>query len=262
MLEIVAFVPGDPLQAPVALRVMPATRGEVVASAPAGLVPVLRAATDTGEGIEPAALLPAKAASTGDTRSFLGAPAIVDLSFGPPPAAPGTDTAVVVARAGLGLTVGDSELRGRGRLVWELRRGSVAAVSFTTAGIGADLEVTGPGVREVQRSGDTVSVQLQAPVTTRLELELRLDQPDWQGGRVTRGPAADPLLRGVPRRGEPAARARRRGRGRARANGWTPSSAAGLPAWGQGLVEGAPTAAFTSVTEASGHLDSAALRAD
>ncbi|MBL8971144.1 MAG: hypothetical protein JNK56_11210, partial [Myxococcales bacterium] len=38
-------------------------------------------------------------------------------------------------------------------------------------------------------------------------------------------------------------------------SGWTPSSAAGLPAWGQGLVEGAPTAAFLASGAAGGELE-------
>ncbi len=267
VLEVVAFVPGDPLKTPVALRVMPATRGEVVASAPAGLVPLLRASTDTGDGRDPAPLLPAKAggaasagpgaASTGvDVAStFLGAAAVIDLSFGTPPAAPGTDTAVVVARAGLGLTVGDAELRGRGRLVWELRRGSVSSVSFTTAGIGADLEVTGPGVREVQRSGDQVNVLLQAPVSGRLELALRWTSPI---GKAAESRVALPQIRFAEVfRAEASLQLARDGEVEAvpEAQGWTPSSAASLPAWGQGLVEGAPTAAFMAATEASGHLD-------
>jgi len=271
VLEVVAFVPGDPLKAPVALRVMPATRGEIVASAPAGLVPVLRAGSESDGGREPTLLLRAKPASTGAgaastgagaastgagvASTFLGAAAVVDLSFETPPAAPGTDAAVVLARAGLGLTVGDAELRGRGRLVWELRRGSVSAVSFTAANVGADLEVTGAGVREVERSGESVRVLLQAPVSGRLELALRWTSPI---GTAAESRVALPQIRFAEVfRAEASLQLARDGEVEAvpEAQGWTPSAAASLPRWGQGLVEGAPTAAFTAATEASGHLD-------
>ena len=255
-LEVVAFVPGDPVQVAMSLRVMPAARGQVIASAPAGLVPLLRAAADTANGREPAALLERTGKRGSDlTHDFVGAVAVVDLSFGAPPAAPGVDAAVVVAKAGLGLTVGDAELRGRGRLVWELRRGSVSSVRFTATGVGADLEVTGPGVREVQRSGDDVRVLLQSPVTGRLELglqwtspigkaaESRVDLPQIRFDEVFRAESSLQLARDGEVEAVPAVER------------WTPSSAAGLPAWGQGLVEGAPTAAFTATTGASGHLD-------
>ncbi|HEY0133391.1 MAG TPA: hypothetical protein VGB85_04905, partial [Nannocystis sp.] len=193
--------------------------------------------------------------STDAPHSFIGAPAIVDLSFGTPPAAPGSDAAVVVARAGLGLTVGDAELRGRGRLVWELRRGSVTSVGFTATGVGADLEVTGPGVREVQRSGDSVRVLLQSPVSGRLELALRWTSPI---GKATESRVDLPQIRFAEVfRAESSLQLARDGEVEAvpAVERWTPSSAAGLPAWGQGLVEGAPTAAFTAATEASGHLE-------
>ena len=60
-LEVVAFVPGDPVQVAMSLRVMPAARGQVIASAPAGLVPLLRAAADLLQRpIEPAPRLSAE----------------------------------------------------------------------------------------------------------------------------------------------------------------------------------------------------------
>jgi hypothetical protein len=265
-LELVAFVPGDPARGALRLAVMPAARGEVTASAPAGQVATF--AGVPGEMVEPS-----KSAEAVDQAKRAGGPAPVgpplqvgarfltgaaalDLSFGAAPSAPGDAAPVVVARAGLGLTVGDAELRGRGRLVWELRRGALTAVEFTAAGVGADLEVTGAGVRAVQRSGEQVRVELQAPVTTRLELELRWTSPI---GAAAESRVALPQIgfTGVFR-AEAALQLARDGEVEAvpDARGWTPSSAAALPVWGQGLVEGAPTAAFTAASGAgSGQLD-------
>ena len=166
-IELVAFVPGDPLQGPLTLRVMPATRGRTEAGAPAGLVAALQgqggavAAQDeqAAAGGQPAVL-------RRDGVFWSGAGAL-ELAYVSPPAPASAATAVVVARAGIGVTVGDAELRGRARLVWELRRGSIDAVSFRAEGVGADLEVTGVGVRAVQRSGSGVRVELQAPVSGR-----------------------------------------------------------------------------------------------
>lgn len=242
-LELVAFVPGDPVRGALRLAVMPAARGQITASAPAGQVALLAApAAAKGDGdASPTSAPPLQVGA----RFLTGAPEI-DLSFGPAPAAPGDAAAVVVARAGLGLTVGDAELRGRGRLVWEPRRGAVSAVEFTATGVGADLEVTGPGVRAVQRSGAQVRVELQAPVSTRLELELRWTSPIGAAAEA-RVPLPQIRFTGVFR-AEASLQLARDGEVEAvpDARGWTPSSAAGLPAWGQGLVEGAPTAAFTA----------------
>lgn len=277
-IEVVAFVPGDPARAALRLTVMAASRGELEASAPAGLVPQLQA-VDQAPPIEwrapRAVAAPTRragrrgvaAAGTGGAVGapvgppgepmlrFLSAAPAIDLSFGAAPAAPGDAAAVVVARAGLGLTIGDAELRGHGRLVWELRRGAVSAVQFATAGIPADAAITGPGVRAVQRNGDTVRVELQAPVSTRLELGLR-----WSAaiGKATESRVALPQIRfDDVFRAEASLQLARDGEVEAvpAASGWTPSSAAGLPVWGQGLVEGTPTAAFTSNGTGAGELD-------
>lgn len=274
-IEVVAFVPGDPVRAALRLLLLPAVRGELEASAPAGLVPLLQApgeatplerqapravaaplrkrgvarggagATGAGAGADAAGAAAAPVGPAGEVPlRFVTAAGQLDLSFGAAPAAPGDAAAVVVARAGLGLTVGDAELRGRGRLVWELRRGAVSTVQFAAPGLPADAEVTGPGVRAVQRSGETVRVELQAPVSTRLELELR-----WSAaiGKATESRVALPQIRfDEVFRAESSLQLARDGEVEAvpAATGWTPSSAAALPVWGQGLVEGTPTAAF------------------
>ena len=273
VIEVVAFVPGDPTRAALRLLLLPASRGELEVSAPAGLVPALqvegqapierrapprvtaRPVRTRGRGAGTGGVVAGPVGADGGLRFVTAAP-VIDLSFGAAPAAPGDAAAVVVARAGLGLTIGDAELRGHGRLVWELRRGAVSAVQFAVTGVPADAAVTGPGVRAVQRSGDVVRVELQAPVSTRLELELRwsaaigkatesrVTLPQIRFDEVFRAEASLQLARDGEVEGVPAA------------TGWTPSSAAGLPVWGQGLVEGTPTAAFVgSGSAGSGELE-------
>jgi hypothetical protein len=248
--EVVAFVPGDPLQAPLELRVMPATRGRTEAGAPAGLVAALRVLGAAGEaqavGVAGPVLQP-------DAAFWSGAGAL-ELAYVSPPAPASAATAVVVARAGIGVTIGDAELRGRARLVWELRRGSIDAVRFRAEGVGADLEVTGLGVRAVQRSGSEVRVELQEPVSGRLELDLKWSAPI---GAAAESRAALPQI-GFEDvfRGESALQLARDGEVEVvpEASGWTPVRAAALPAWAQGLVEGTPSAAFTASSAASGSL--------
>lgn len=242
-IELQAFVPGDPLQAPLLLQVLPATRGRSEAVAPTGLVAALRV---PGEPAAGPVLRP-------DAAFWSGAGAL-ELSYVSPPAPASAATAMVVARAGIGVTVGDAELRGRARLVWELRRGSIDAVKFRAEGVGADLEVTGAGVRAVQRSGSELRVELQEPVSGRVELDLKWTAPI---GAAAESRASLPqIVFEDVFRGESALQLARDGEVEVvpEASGWTPVRAAALPGWAQGLVEGTPSAAFTASGAASGSL--------
>ena len=250
VVEVVAFVPGDPVQRPLALRVMPATRGRVEAGAPEGLVATLRLAdaTTTPRNDE------GDAAPLKLGADFWTGAAALELAYGSPASAAG-GAAVVVARAGVGVTVGDAELRGRARLVWEVRRGALESVEFQAEGVGADLEVTGPGVRAVERSGGSVRALLQAPVSGRLELDLRWTSPI---GKAAESRAALPQIRfGGVFRAESTLQLARDGEVEAVPStpGWTAIRAAALPGWGQGLVEGTPTAAFAASGPAEGSLE-------
>lgn len=252
VLELVAFVPGEPTREPLALALLPAVRGHVVVTAPAGLVADLRA---VGPKIDEAQRTdePADALRLG--ANFWTGAARLDLAFVAAPSSPTSRATVVVARAGVGLTVGDAELRGHARLVWEVRQGTLDAVAFTATGVGPDLEIQGPGVRDVQRSGDGVRVDLQAPVAGRLELdatwslpvaksaESRADLPQFSFADVFRSESALQLARDGEVEAVPTP------------TGWTPTTAAALPAWAQGLVEGTPTAAFRGSAAPAGHLD-------
>lgn len=242
-IELLAFVPGDPLQGPLALRVMPATRGRIEAGAPNGLVAALR--VQEAQGMAPALQ---------SDGGFWGGAGALELAYVSPPAPASAATAVVVARAGIGVTVGDAELRGRARLVWELRRGSIDAVRFRAEGVGADLEVTGVSVRSVERSGSDVRVLLQAPASGRVELDLRWSAPI---GAAAESRAALPqIVFADVFRGESALQLARDGEVEVvpEASGWTPVRAAALPGWAQGLVEGTPSAAFTASGAATGSL--------
>lgn len=257
--EVVAFVPGDPVQSALTLRLMPATRGQVEASAPDGLVATLRLAEADPplmmkDAEAPAKAIPGEAEPLALARGFWTGAAALVLGYGSP-AASDAGAAVVVARAGIGVTVGDAELRGRARLVWEVRRGALEAVAFTADGVGADLEVTGPGVRAVDRSGAAVRVSLQAPVSGRLELDLRWTTPIAKAAE-TRAPLPQIRFSEVFR-AESALQLARDGEVEAVPStpGWTPISAAALPRWGQGLVEGTPSAAFTAAGAAEGSLE-------
>jgi hypothetical protein len=254
-IELVAFVPGDPLQGPLTLRVMPATRGRTEAGAPEGLVAALQVPGGAAEAeAADESVGPVAGPVLQRDGAFWSGAGALELAYVSPPAPASAATAVVVARAGIGVTVGDAELRGRARLVWELRRGSIDAVSFRAEGVGADLEVTGVGVRAVQRSGGGVRVELQAPVSGRVELDLRWSAPI---GAAAESRAALPqiVFEGVFR-GESALQLARDGEVEVvpEASGWTPVSAAALPGWAQGLVEGTPSAAFTASSAASGSL--------
>lgn len=228
-----AFVPGDPARGAVALKWLPAVRGRIEAAAPEGLVPAVK--------IDGAPALAVGGA-------FAGGAGAIDLAFEAPPRPAEGRPPVVVARVGIGLTVGEAELRGRARAVWEVRQGELSAVELQTAGLGGDLEVTGPNVRAWARAGESVRVELQAPVRDRVELELRWTTPI---GRSAESRASVPTIApaGVFR-SETALQLARDGEVEAvpEAPGWSLVAAGSLPGWAQGLVEGTATASLVGGT--------------
>lgn len=223
------FVPGDPAQAAVALQLLPAVRGKIEARAPEGLAPAL--------AVDGAPPLPVFGGFAGGGRELL-------LSFGTPPAPAADRPAMIVARVGIGLTVGDADLRGRARAVWEVRQGELAEVTLATAGLGADLEVTGPNVRRWAREGERIKVELQSPARDRIEVELRWTIPIGRAGE-TKAPVPTITPEGVFR-SEAALQLARDGEVEAvpETPTWSAVAAASLPAWAQGLVEGTATASL------------------
>jgi hypothetical protein len=232
-LVVEAFVPGDPARAAIALQLLPAVRGTIEARAPEGLVPAVK--------LGGAPSLQVRGVHRGAAQD-------VELAFETPPQPAEGRPPVVVARVGVGLTVGDAELRGRARAIWEVRQGEIAAVEMLASGTGADLEVTGPNVRAWAREGERVRVELQAPVRDRVELELRWTAPI---GRAAESRASVPRIapEGVFR-SETALQLARDGEVEAipEVPGASLVASAALPGWAQGLVEGTATASLVGGT--------------
>ncbi len=161
---------------------------------------------------------------------------------------------VVVAHTGIGLTVGDAELRGRARVRWEVLRGSLERVELDVAHLGRDLAVEGPNVRSWDRSGDVVRIELQQPTEDVLEVDLRWSESVPSGTESSLGLArVDP--RSVFRR-DMSLQLARDGEVELipEVEGASAVAARQLPYWGTGLVEGTPSAAYVG-TQASGALD-------
>ncbi|MCY1008889.1 hypothetical protein OV079_25690 [Nannocystis pusilla] len=234
-LTVEAFVPGDPTREAVALKLLPAVRGTIEAAAPSGLAPALR--------------VDGEAALAVREKQWSGAREVA-LSFVTPPAPAADRPPVVVAKVGIGVTVGDAELRGRARAVWEVRQGEVSTLALETAGLGADLDVVGANVRGFTREGDRVRVKLQAPVRDRVELELRWSQAI---GKAAESRVSLPKVAPVDVfHSEVALQLARDGEVEAvpEAPGWSYVASAALPGWAQGLVEGTATTALVQQGEA------------
>ena len=237
-LRVVAFLPEEAAQPGAELRLMPAARGRLVWATGAGE----RALAIPGGG-----LLPRDGAV-----HFGGAPRLL-VRAAPEAAAEGE--ALVVASAGIGLTVGDAAVQVRARLRWQVRRGQVERVSVQVPGVGADLEVSGVGVRAWRRSGDRIEVELQAPLRDRLDLEVR-----WSASIARASESSFAVPRIEPEgvwRTEAAVQIARDGEVEVvpELAGWTAVPAAALPGWARDLVEGTPTAAYASGEARGGRLD-------
>lgn len=236
-LRVRAFVPTG-LEDRLELGLLPATRGRLRATVPGrALVPIVEEG-EAGEGSGHAA--PARVES-GVVWSGAGRMAV--RLHDPRSAPPAARETLAVAHVGVGLTVGDAEVRGRARVQWELRHGALSRVRATVAGVGDDLTVEGPSVSTWSRSGDAIDVELKAPTSGRVELELRWTQAIG-AGEETRLPL--PRIEPDAWRSESSLQLGRDGELEvipAELEG-TAITAAALPEWGQGLVEGTPTAAY------------------
>ena len=242
-LEVRGFVPAEANER-FQLELMPATRGRLRASAPGRvLVPV---ALESGQDHAPALL---------EGGVIWSGASVLGLELRDPGHAPPARETLAVAHAGVGLTIGDAELRGRAHLQWELRHGSLSRVRATVSELGDDLTVEGPDVATWSRQGDTLEVELTAPVSGRVDLDLRWSQSI---------PASDETRQALPRiepeawRSESSLQLARDGEIEVipGLDDWAAVASAELPAWGQGLVEGTPTAAYQRAGGTGpGHLD-------
>ncbi len=260
-IELAAFVPGDPTRAALPLELLPAVTGSLRMRPSRQVTPGAEAETEVT--LTPELLVGAsRVAPVRVGARFWAGDERVELRLvaGREPAdgsegADAVEKTLAVASVGLGVTVGDAALRGRARVRWELRRGQLDAVSLAVANLGADLELTGAGVRSWRRVGDRVEVELQSPVQGRVELELRWTEAIPAGTESTL-----PLPRIEPEgafRTISAAQLARDGEVEVlpTLDGWDALASAELPSWAQGLVEGVPTAAFRVVGVGDGRLD-------
>jgi tetratricopeptide (TPR) repeat protein len=237
-----AFVPGDPERGVVVVDLLAAVRGRVKLVAKEGLSPEVR----HGSAKEPALRVGA---------DFWTGQRHVQLALRPKREPTGDRPPVAIGHCGIGLTVGDGAIRGRARVGWEIRHGKLDAVSFTARGVGSDLQMEGANLGEWKRSGDRIDVELLAPATGRIDLQLRWTQPIAKGdeGQVEL-PQIEP--QGTLRT-ETALQLARDGEVEVLPDlpEWEGIAAAKLPAWAEGLVEGTTTAAFRSAGAAGGRLD-------
>lgn len=231
-LELRAFVPGS-LDQPVALDLMPATRGRLRVVAP-GRVPV--PVVDETSGEAPPVL---------DGGIVWSGSRATTIALRDPDRAPPTRDTLAVAHAGVGLTVGDAELRGRAHLQWELRHGTLEEVRATVAGLGDDLTVAGRNLASWSREGDALVFQLSSPASGRVDLDLQWTQAVPASDEAN---VALPTIEPQAWRNEQSLQVARDGELEVipRADDWTAIASSELPDWGQGLVEGTPTAAYRS----------------
>jgi hypothetical protein len=232
-IELVAFVPGDPARGPVPISLAPAVKGTIELVGLSGV----RLEEDGGLPV------PRRGAI------HFGAPEAIVLA--PAPAKPKDDGApVVVGQVGLGVTVGDAEIRTHARLRWELRRGQLAQVAVRVTGAGDDLEVTGPRVRKHERTGDRIVVELDAAESRRVDVELRWSKATPKGEAVVDLPeirledvARSELTVEIARDGDIDVLPE--------LAGWTATAPQAMPAWGRDLIEGSATAAFRAKGDAA-----------
>jgi len=238
-LELVAELRGDPSRGPVPLGLLGATRGTaIVRGEPTWRVQTSAAATGTGAASdygEPSTTIHVGGVTHGGGSS---------LQLGVVTPAPSDADVVAIGRIGVGLFVGDAEIRGRARLQWVLRRGELERVSFVARGVGDDFTVTGPEVREVVREGDSVRVELQSKLSDVVALEATWSQRTPTGDAVVAPPSFELADTG---RTEASFELGRDGDVDVlpELDGWRAVAAAQLPVWGRDLIEGASAAAWT-----------------
>lgn len=228
-------IEANPAQGPIALELATAVYGTVSVAAPEGLEGrvVAEGAVDLG-GV------------------FLTPKKVMKIQVGPPQRKARDRRTLAVASVGMGLTVGDGAVRGRAQARWALRQGELKQVSLRVAGVGADLEVTGSNVGRVQRQGDRVVITLREPERAVVDVDVRWSVPVPAGSTASLSlPTLQP--EGAFRT-EASLQLARDGEVEAipEVPGWQAISIQSLPEWGDDLVEGTPTAAFTSAKAGRG----------
>lgn len=233
VLDVVAFVPSRGVSR--TLTALPATLGSIeITSAsefrvtdPTG-VPVLRSG-----------------------KRFISGAAILQLAEHKKKSDADKGT-LAIAQTGIGITLDDGELRGRAKVKWTLRRGEIEQLRLTVRDVGEDLEVEGPQVLSWERNADVLRIQLTGTVDSQTSVELK-----WSRSLSKAVESGQTLPTITPQdvfRSESTLQLARAGEVDAlpELSDWAPISARQLPKWGQGLVDGAPTAAFRRAGAARG----------
>jgi hypothetical protein len=223
VLEVDAFVPGATVRE---LAVLGATVGEIelVADEP------LRVVASEGAPV----LLERGRFRTGHAA----------LKLERPEAAPPDDRTIAIAHTGIGLTVGDDALRGKAHVRWVVRKGSLDALEIDAANLGEDLELEGVNVESWKRDGKRIHIVLREATRTSVDVQLT-----WSVALPKQAESELPLPVIEPQsvfRSESSLQVARDGEVDSVPNvgGWQTIATALVPEWGEGLVEGAPTAAF------------------
>lgn len=235
-IELVGDLTADVDRAPIDLELMQATRGV----ATIGGAPTWHIESPDGAGI----------VDTGGTS--IGGGAAVRVVARLPEEHDGSE--LVVGHVGIGLSIGEAEIRGQARLQWLVRRGELTRVSFRASNVGDDIDVRGRDIREVKRSGDRFEIELQAPTTSMVTLDATWSSRTPQGDAELRPPAFE--LDGVTRT-ESSFELGRDGDidVEPRLRAWRQVAAPALPTWGRDLVEGASAAAWVRHEAGSGSAD-------
>ena len=223
VLEVEAFVPGAGVRE---LDVLGATVGEIelVADEP------LRVVSTDGTPV---------LFDRGRFRSGKS-----ELRLEPPETAPADDRTIAIAHTGIGITVGDDALRGKAHLRWVVRKGSLDALEIAIANLGEDLELEGVNVESWKRDGDRLRIVLREKTRTTVDVRL-----SWTAPLAKKAESELPLPTIEPQsvfRSESSLQLARDGEVDtvAQVGGWSPIATALVPEWGEGLVEGSPTAAY------------------
>jgi hypothetical protein len=177
------------------------------------------------------------------------------LTFADPAPRGASDADYVVATTAVGVTVGEDAVSGAARVSWVMWSGERSELSMRVDGVGADLDVRGPGVADWRRDGDVVRVTLAEPsdaaavdLTWSRALtgaaEEALTVPRVEPLDVTRVDAYVQLARDGEIEVSPALDA-----------GWTPIPRSSLPESASGLVTGQPIAAFRAPRVGGGRVD-------
>ena len=161
---------------------------------------------------------------------------------------------LVISQIGVGATLFDAEMLVKAHVRWGILHGELEEVSFDVPTAGADLQLDGPQVASWSRAGDRVTVRLRDPEDASVDVDLT-----W----TSTVPEGDESRWALPRirtqqtfRTERSLQLARDGEVEMvpDLDGWTATTGAKLPEWGRGLVEGSPTAAYTTTGAGEGSL--------